>query len=397
MSTIPLRHGAFLPPFHPMNENPAACIERDLELMQWLDKMGFHEAWIGEHHSAGWEVISSPELFIAVAAERTKWIKFGTGVISLPYHNPLMTANRIIQLDHHTRGRIMFGAGPGLLASDALMLGIDPDTQRDRMAEALDVILRFFKGEYVTEKTDWYNFVNARAHIPPYTQPHPEVAVVSAVTPSGGRLAGKYGLSMICVAATNPFGYDALAANWKIANDLAAENGHKMDPAGLRLVGPMHIAETRAKAMENVKYGFEAYLGYLNNNQQRFTVPAGKDAAEWFVENNFGVIGTPDDAIAMIERLYAKQGQFGAFLQQVHNWADFEETKRSYELYQRYVMPHFSKANQQRIDSFNWCTENRHILAEKRSSAARLMFDKHEAEQKAREAMARPQKGKEAW
>ena len=97
MPGIPLRHGAFLPPFHPMNENPAACIERDLELMQWLDRLGFHEAWIGEHHSAGWELISSPELFIAVAAERTRWIKFGTGVISLPYHNPLMTANRIIQ------------------------------------------------------------------------------------------------------------------------------------------------------------------------------------------------------------------------------------------------------------------------------------------------------------
>lgn len=130
-----LRHGAFLPPFHPMNENPSACIDRDLELMRWLDRLGFDEAWIGEHHSAGWEVISSPELFIAVAAERTKSIRFGTGVISLPYHNPLMTANRIIQLDHHTRGRIMFGAGPGLLASDALMLGINPSTQRDRMAE----------------------------------------------------------------------------------------------------------------------------------------------------------------------------------------------------------------------------------------------------------------------
>src|SRR5664279_3338296 len=155
MAGIPLRHGAFLPPFHPMNENPAACIERDLELMQWLDTLGFHEAWIGEHHSAGWELISSPELFIAVAAERTRWIKFGTGVISLPYHNPLMTANRIIQLD--------------------------------RMAEALDVILRFFKGEIVTERTEWYNFVGARAHILPYTKPHPEVAVVSAVTPSGGR------------------------------------------------------------------------------------------------------------------------------------------------------------------------------------------------------------------
>ena len=399
MPSIPLRHGVFLPPFHPMNENPAACMERDLELMQWLDRLGFHEAWIGEHHSAGWELISSPELFIAVAAERTKWIRFGTGVISLPYHNPLMTANRIIQLDHHTRGRVMFGAGPGLLASDALMMGIDPNTQRDRMAEALDVILRFFKGEIVTEKTDWYNYVGARAHLLPYTKPHPEVAVVSAVTPSGGRLAGKYGISMIAVAATNPFGYDALANNWKIANDMAAENGHTMNPANLRLVGPMHIAETREQAFKNVKYGFEAYLNYLNNNQPRFIVPAGKDPAEWFVENKFGVIGTPDDAIALIQRLYDKQGDFGVFLQQVHNWADFEETKRSYELYQRYVMPHFSGDNRPRIESFDWCTNNRDLLTEKRTSAAKAMFDKHEAEMKARQAemTSRPKEGKEAW
>ena len=399
MPNIPLRHGAFLPPFHPLHENPAACIDRDLELMQWLDRLGFNEAWIGEHHSAGWELISSPELFIAVAAERTKSIRFGTGVISLPYHNPLMTANRIIQLDHHTRGRVMFGAGPGLLASDALMMGIDPDTQRDRMAQALDVILRFFKGEIVTEKTDWYEYVGARAHILPYTWPHPEVAVVSAVTPSGGRLAGKYDTSMICVAATNPFGYDALAANWKIANDVAAENGRKMDPNRLRLVGPMHIAETRAQAFENVKYGFEPYLNYLNNNQPRFIVPPGQDAAEWFVENKYGVIGTPDDAIALIQRLYDKQGDFGVFLQQVHNWADFAETKRSYELYQRYVIPHFSKANRPRIESFEWCTDNRALLTEKRTSAAKAMFDKHEAEQRAKSAaaMVRPKDGKEAW
>src|ERR1700704_3359195 len=255
---VKLRHGIFMAPFHKMDENPTMLFQQDMQLIEMLDGLGFHEAWIGEHHSAGMETISSPELFIAAVAERTKNIRLGTGVISLPYHNPLMTANRIIQLDHHTRGRVMFGAGPGLLASDALMLGIDPNTQRDRMAEALDVILRFFKGEIVTERTEWYNFVGARAHILPYTKPHPEVAVVSAVTPSGGRMAGKYGLSMICVAATNPFGYDALGANWKIANDIAAEQGKQMNPAGLRLVGPMHIAETRAQAMENVRYGFDS-------------------------------------------------------------------------------------------------------------------------------------------
>ena len=116
-----------------------------------------------------------------------------------------------------------------------------------------------------------------------------------------------------------------------------------MDPNRLRLVGPMHIAETREQAFENASWGFERYLGYLNNNQPRFIVPTGEDPLEWFVENNYGVCGTPDDAIALIERLQDKQGEFGVFLQQAHNWADFEATKRSYELYARYVMPHFSK------------------------------------------------------
>ena len=257
----------------------------------------------------------------------------------------MMVADRIVQLDHMTRGRVMFGAGPGLLASDAIMMGIDPMTQRDRMAESLDAILRLFRGEIVTEKTDWYTMEGCRLHLLPYTKPYPEVAVVSAVTPSGGRLAGKYDLGMICVAATNPFGFDALGSNWQIACDVAAEHGRAMDPNRLRLVGPMHIAETREQAFANARFGFERYLGYLNNNQPRFIVPAGKDPLEWFVENRYGVCGTPDDAIALIERLQDKQGEFGAFLHQAHNWADFEATKRSYELYARYVMPHFSRLN----------------------------------------------------
>jgi len=162
--TISMRNGIFLAPFHPLDQDPTEAIHRDLELVENLDRLGYEEAWIGEHHSAGFEIISSPEVFIAAAAERTKKIRLGTGVVSLPYHNPLMTANRMIQLDHQTRGRVMFGVGPGLLPSDAMMLGINPMTQRDRMMEGLQVIMRLFNGEVVTEKSDWYNLVNARAH-----------------------------------------------------------------------------------------------------------------------------------------------------------------------------------------------------------------------------------------
>ena len=270
-----LRHGIFLAPFHALDENPTLCFERDLELLEMLDGLGFSEAWIGEHHSAGMETIDSPEIFIAAAAERTKHLRFGTGVVSLPYHHPLNVANRIIQLDHMTRGRIMFGGGPGLLASDALMMGIEPEATRDRMAEALDVILRLFRGEAVTEKTEWYTMRDARVHLMPYTHPHPEVCVASAVTPSGGRLAGKYDLGMLCVAAGESEGFSALDTNWAVANEIAAEHGRTMDRGRLRIVLNMHLADSREQAKENIRFGTKQFVDYFNNNMPRLHVPEG--------------------------------------------------------------------------------------------------------------------------
>jgi limonene 1,2-monooxygenase len=385
--TANLRHGIFLAPFHQVHENPTLCLERDFELVSLLDKLGFNEAWIGEHHSAGFELISSPELFIAAAAERTRHIRLGTGVISLPYHHPLRVANRMIQLDHMTRGRVMYGVGPGLLASDALMLGIDPMLQRDRMAQAIDVILRLFNGEVVTETTDWYSLHEARLHLLPFTRPYPEIAVASAVTPSGGRLAGKYDLGMLCVAAGERAGFDALDVNWKIACEIAAENNRVMDTNRLRLVLPMHLAETRAQAIADVRYGLKQFIDYFNNNQPRFFVPPGADTVDWYVDENISEIGTPDDAIERIEALQEKQGDFGAILLQAHNWADWEATKHSYELYARYVMPRFNRANDARSDSYDWVTAHTGQLTELRKAAAQKMFDQHEAE---RGAVARP-------
>lgn len=355
-------------------------MHRDLELMEWLDKLGYDEAWIGEHHSGGYETISSPEIFIAAAAERTKRIKFGMGVISLPYHNPLIVANRVIQLDHQTRGRVMFGAGPGLLESDASMMGIDPIVKRDRLEQSLEVILRLFRGETVTEKTDWYNLVEAHCHVLPYTLPHPEVAVASVVTPSGGRLAGKHGLSMLCLAALG-LGFDALSTNWEVALDVGAQNGVTMDPAGLRLVVPMHIAETKQKARENLHYGFDKWVAYQRaQDPNRYPIPTGVDPVDWFFEKDLGVLGTPEDAIGVIERLQAKQGNFGCFCQHSVDWADFDETKKSFELFARYVMPHFRKANAARVKSFEFLRDNQETFLPRQRQAVKAMFNKHEEE-----------------
>ncbi len=377
-----MRNGIFLAPFHPLNEDPTLCIQRDLELIEHLDRLGYDEAWVGEHHSAGFEIIASPEVFIAAAAERTKRIMLGTGVVSLPYHNPLTAANRIIQLDHQTRGRVMFGVGPGLLPSDAFQLGINPSVQRDRMVEGLEVILRLFKGERVTLKTDWFELNDAICQLKPYTFPHPEICVASSVTPSGGKLAGKHGFGMLCVAATQASGYDALGINWKIANEVAAENGRTMDPGRLRLVGPVHIAETREEAFENVRYGYDAWATYFRN----LSPLSGSEAEtedpllKGVREGNY-VVGTPDDAIAQIRRLQEKQGDFGAFLQLAHNWANFDKTKKSYELWQRHVQPVINDMNVGRIDSYNNVRDNAPTLLAAAGAAVMQTLKKHEEEQ----------------
>lgn len=351
MGQVQLRHGLFMAPYHGLDENPTTLFQQDLELLELADRLGYAEAWVGEHHSCGSETIGSPELFIAHASAKTSRIVFGTGVISLPYHHPFMVAERIVQLDHITRGRVKFGVGPGILVQDARMLGIDPAVSRDRMVESLQIILRLLRGERVTQKSEWYELVDAELQILPYTQPYPEIAVASSLTPMGAQLAGTYDLGLLCFS-TDHSSYGVLEKNWRIANEVATRHNRTMDPGRLRLVGPMHIAETREKARENVRFGFQKFLDYIDSVVKgRFKIPAGADPVAWFVDNGYGVIGTPADAIAVIEKLQVKVGEFGVFCQQCVDWADWAETRRSYELYMRFVVPHFDRSNAARSRS----------------------------------------------
>jgi limonene 1,2-monooxygenase len=257
-------------------------------------------------------------------------------------------------------------------------MGIEPSTQRDRMVEAIEVILRLWKGERVTHKTDWFTLQDATCQLLPFSDPYPEICVASSVTPSGGKLAGKHGFGMLCVAATQAGGYDALAINWEIANKTASENGKTMDPSRLRLVGPVHIAETREQAFENVKFGLDKWQGYFSG----ISAVAGRDStenqsAQQMVENGVAVIGTPDDAIAQIRRLQKKQGDFGCFLQLAHNWANFENTKKSYELWQRHVTPVINGANTARETALNWAKDNKERFIGAAMNAAMQTIQKH--------------------
>lgn len=341
-----LRFGIFLPPMHKTGLNPTLALHRDLELLVHLDQLGYHEAWIGEHHSAGSELIASPEVMIAAAAARTTHIKLGTGVNSLPYHHPFILADRIVMLDHLTRGRMMFGAGPGQLTSDAAMLGIDPMQQRPRMEQSFDVMMRLFRGETVTEKTDWFTCDEAVLQVKPYSDF--DVAVASSISPSGSKLAGRYGTGLISIAATEPAAFEVLDYNFQVWQQEAALNGHVADRAKWRLMGPMHIAETVEQAKANCRYGLLWVMEYLSH-----IIPLGDpndpppptdfdEFVDYANESGRMVIGTPDMAIEQITRLQEKTGGFGAYLFLGADIADWAATKRSYELFAEAVMPHFA-------------------------------------------------------
>jgi limonene 1,2-monooxygenase len=391
-----MRFGAFFAPFHSEKVNPTLAFERDFELIEWLDKLTYDEAWIGEHHSGAYECIASPEVFIAAAAARTKHIRLATGVTSLSYHHPLILADRIAQLDHHLRGRLIFGVGPGQLVADAHMMGVDPHSLRRRMDESLGVLVRLLNGETVTEKTDWFTLQEARCHILPYQSPTVEMAVASAITPTGARAAGKYGLGMISVAASSPQGFAELANHWGICEAKAAEHGKSVDRANWRIVTPFHVAESREQAMEDLRFGLMDMMRYFRKfGGSAFPVANSFDEAMniWTSGGlgafGVGVIGTPDDLIAHIRKLQAQSGGFGAFLSLAHNAADFTATKKSYELFARHVMPEFQLANRNRGPSLEWAAANADRFMEHYVGGIQAAIALHQNEQDERAQKAR--------
>jgi limonene 1,2-monooxygenase len=387
-STWPLKFGIFLAPFHPVGQNPTLALERDLDLLVHLDSLGFDEAWIGEHHSAGYEIIASPEVFIATAAERTKHIKLGTGVSSLPYHQPLMLADRMVLLDHLTRGRVMFGVGPGALPSDAFMMGIEVAKQRDMMEESLEAILELLTSEKpVTRITDWFTLRDARLQLRPYSHPHFEIAVAAQVSPSGPRLAGKHGQSLLSIGATSSGGFDILGSHWQVMEERAEEFGTTVDRRNWRLVGPMHIADTKEQAYKDVAFGLPQWVDYF---QRVAALPLGVDTedpnemADAMNASGFAVIGTVDDAVAQIQRLIDQSGGFGTFLTMATEFADRAAQFRSYELMARYVFPKFQGSAEGTTISRDWAAENRPEFMNAATAAIMNAVQSHHAEKAAK-------------
>jgi len=386
MTASRLRFGIFLAPFHKPGINPTLALESDLELVQWLDRCGYDEAWFGEHHSAGSEISASPEIFIAVAAERTRHIRLGTGVVSLSYHNPLWVAERIVMLDHLTRGRVMFGAGPGSLPTDGAMIGLSQSQTRELLDQSLDIIMRLLTTqEPVTFKNDRWDLHDAQLHLRPYSNPLFDIAVAAVASPTGPRLAGRHGIGMLSIGATTAAGFDALALHWNVLEEQARRHNKALDRSKWRLVGLVHCAETMEQAYRDVEYGIEQWFNYFQAVAAfpQMSMPGSnvKEMIAFINDSGFGAIGTPDMCVAQIERLQAQSnGGFGAYLMLGHNWADQQATLRSYELVARHVMPRFQGQHHATIGAAQRATAARPALAEVHAKAVETASQRYAAE-----------------
>ncbi|MEU8867277.1 LLM class flavin-dependent oxidoreductase [Streptomyces umbrinus] len=381
-----LKFGTFMAPFHCLiGQDPTAAYERDMDVIKHMDKLGFEEAWVGEHHSCGHELIPDPMSFIAWAAPQTEHIKLGTGVVSLPYHNPLWVADRALFLDRLLRGRFMLGLGPGALPTDATMIGITMEEQRTAFEEDVDVLMAILRGETVTARTRRYNLVEAHTQYAPYSDF--DITVAAIASPTGPRAAAKNGVNLMSVGATAAGGFDALALHWDVMEERGPQFGHAPDRSKWRLCGPMHLAETKEQAIEDVRYGLDAWCDYTQHvlaaPHFRAAGATFEERVDWVNKSGLGVIGTVDDAIAQIERLQKQSGGFGSYLLIHHEWARHEATLKSYELFADFVKPRFQGSADRLVQSRDYAVSRWNELDQRQADAIAQATERHAQERAA--------------
>jgi limonene 1,2-monooxygenase len=354
----PLRFGVAYAPIHSPRINPARHLQRDVEQIVRLEELGFDEVWIGEHHSTGYEIIGSPEVFLAHVAAKTQRIKLGTGVISVPYHHPFMICERMVLLDHLSHGRAIMGLGPGALPTDVAMWGIEPMQTRPRLAEGIEAIIALLKYDgRVTMKTDWFELKDACLQLRPYQESGMEIVVTALTSAAGPALAGRLGVSMLSLSAGDAIAAGVLGKHWSIVEEQAAEYGTTVSRRNWRLATPMHIAETEEQARREVAYGMNSWrdyrkLGPLSAEFPRDANP--EDFVDYLVGSGAAVIGAPDQAVEQIRKVRELSGGFGTFLLWAHDWAANDATMRSYELFAHHVMPAFQNQTESTIEAEDW-------------------------------------------
>jgi alkanesulfonate monooxygenase SsuD/methylene tetrahydromethanopterin reductase-like flavin-dependent oxidoreductase (luciferase family) len=326
-----MRLGLFMMPLHPPYRSIADCYDRDIDQLVAADKLGFEEAWLGEHFTEKWENAPAPDLLIAKALALTTNIRFGTGVTLLGMHEPVYLAHRIAMLDHLARGRLNWGIGLGGIPTDMALMGLDPSTARGRAAEALDVILGLWgegdgfehHGEHFDVVAPAFNPVTDRGfHMRPLQQPHPPIAVAASTPKSGSmKIAGERGWMPMSSAILSSY---YLPGHWDLVEEGAAKTGLKADRSQWRIardifVGPTpEIAQERARAVLGRNYDVHQYPSRKGTIQIECCKidPAMPDEAvdvDYLMEHVW-IVGDPQQCADKIRALHKQVGGFGAIL-----------------------------------------------------------------------------------
>jgi limonene 1,2-monooxygenase len=292
-------------------------------------------------------------------------------VVSVPYHHPFHIANRFALLDQLTHGRVILGCGPGALPSDAYMLGIETTTQRDRMVEGLQAVMRLFNEEGdISIDGSYFKLREAHLQVKPFQQPM-QVFVANTISPSGMVAAGKLGCGVLSVAAFSPGGLASLPKRWAMAEEIAAENHKTVDRKNWRLVFPVHLAESTKEAADDVREGGNAWIQkyFIETLAARVQFeeypgqPTEEMTMDRMIARGGAIVGTPDDAIKRInEVIEVSGGGFGGLLVLAHEWASREQTLKSYEMLARYVMPKFQGSAVPIHYSQQWTADRRDQL-----------------------------------
>jgi alkanesulfonate monooxygenase SsuD/methylene tetrahydromethanopterin reductase-like flavin-dependent oxidoreductase (luciferase family) len=357
--------GMFTMPFHHPARDYRAILEEDQEAIVLADALGFREAFVGEHFSSWSERITSPLIFLASLASRTKQITFGTGVINLPQLHPATVAAHAAMFDHLVGGRFIMGIGPGGLASDLEMFHLgEPEARPQMVLESIDIILKLWRDDPPYRIDGRYWTIDLSKHVypefrvgwvpRPYQQPHPPIAI-SLLTPhsNSAKTAGERGFIPV---SGNFFHRRYLRSHWEKYVEGCEAAGRRPDRAVWRVSRSVLVTETDAEAEDyladpenGLSFYYKFFLfSFTRLRKALFMVKPDLDMPDDAVtvdtiKRGMIIAGSPRRVLDQLVALRDEIGHFGTLLMAGHDWDQPKLWRRSMELLARDVMPAFSR------------------------------------------------------
>ncbi len=353
-----MKLGVFMMPVHPPEKDRTLCFAEDLDLVILADKLGYTEAWIGQHYSVAWEPIPSNDVFIANAIAHTKNITFGTGVSIVQYHHPVNMACRLAMLDHLSRGRIYCGFGQSGIPTDLSLFDLPSDPKKLGLMtmEGLDLVLKLwqteapfdFQGDFWRIRINETNpDIGKGVILKPYQKPHPPIAMSVMKSKSlAARTAGQRGYMPL---STNLVPSETAAQHWETYCEGAAEAGQPEPSRDIwRVCRNIFVGETNEEAMDYaLNSAFSGSFDYLIKLIGRGRLDGLKGNREMsddemtpeYAVKNLAIVGDVDECIRQLQDLWEVTGGFGTLLMIAHDWDDKAKWTRSMALLKNEVVP----------------------------------------------------------